>query len=128
MLVDLISEDDIHTLIRSPQICVGSDGNCVAPYGITGQGRPHPRFYGTFPRILGHYCQDLHLVDLPRAIWKMTGALARALGFTDRGLLKQGYAADATMFDPPSSPSSPPMTTRINIPPARRRPYWSTAP
>jgi N-acyl-D-aspartate/D-glutamate deacylase len=100
VLVDSISEDDIQTMIRSPHVSVGSDGNCVAPYGTTGQGRPHPRFYGTFPRIIGHYCRDLKLVDLPRAIWKMTGLSARSLGFTDRGLLKQGYAADVTIFDP----------------------------
>lgn len=100
VLVDSISEDDIRTMIRSPHVCVGSDGNCVAPYGITGQGRPHPRFYGTFPRILGHYCEELRLIDLPRAIWKMTGASARALGFKDRGLLREGYAADVTIFDP----------------------------
>jgi N-acyl-D-amino-acid deacylase len=100
VLVDSISEDDIQTMIRSPHVCVGSDGNCVAPHGITGQGRPHPRFYGTFPRILGHYCRDLGLIDLPRAIWKMTGLSARALGFGDRGLLKPGYAADVTIFDP----------------------------
>ncbi|HVA13524.1 MAG TPA: D-aminoacylase [Stellaceae bacterium] len=100
VLVDSISEDDIQTMIRSPHVCVGSDGNCVAPYGVTGQGRPHPRFYGTFPRILGHYCDELHLIDLPLAIWKMTGASARALGFADRGLLRPGYAADITIFDP----------------------------
>ena len=100
VLVDSISEDDIQTLIRSPHVCVGSDGNCVAPYGATGQGRPHPRFYGTFPRIIGHYCRDLRLIDLPRAIWKMTGLSARALGSADRGLLRPGYAADVTLFDP----------------------------
>ncbi|HEV8015901.1 MAG TPA: D-aminoacylase [Stellaceae bacterium] len=100
VLVDSISEDDIQTMIRSPHVCVGSDGNCVAPYGVTGQGRPHPRFYGTFPRILGHYCRDLGLIDLPRAIWKMTGLSAQALGFADRGLLRPGYAADVTIFDP----------------------------
>ncbi|HEY3917092.1 MAG TPA: D-aminoacylase [Stellaceae bacterium] len=100
VLVDSISEDDIRTMIRSPHVCVGSDGNCVAPYGTTGQGKPHPRFYGTFPRILGHYCRELKLIDLPRAIWKMTGASAKALGFADRGLLKPGYAADVTIFDP----------------------------
>jgi N-acyl-D-aspartate/D-glutamate deacylase len=100
VLVDSISEDDIQTMIKSPMVCVGSDGNCVAPHGITGQGMPHPRFYGTFPRIIGHYCQELHLIDLPRAIWKMTGASARALGFKDRGLLRPGYAADVTIFDP----------------------------
>ena len=100
VLVDSISEDDIQTMIKSPHVCVGSDGNCVATHGITGQGRPHPRFYGTFPRIIGHYSQELHLIDLPLAIHKMTGASAKALGFTDRGLLKTGYAADITLFDP----------------------------
>ena len=53
----------MQTLIRSPAVCVGSDGNCVAPYGVTGQGMPHPRFYGTFPRILGHYCASSALID-----------------------------------------------------------------
>jgi N-acyl-D-amino-acid deacylase len=100
VLVHSISEDDIQTMIKSPMICVGSDGNCVAPYGVTGQGMPHPRFYGTFPRIIGHYCQELHLIDLPLAIHKMTGASAKALGFADRGLLREGYAADVTIFDP----------------------------
>ena len=100
VLVDSIAENDIQTLIKSPMVCVGSDGNCVAPYGVTSQGRPHPRFYGTFPRILGHYCEELHLIDLPLAIHKMTGASARALDFRDRGFLKPGYAADVTIFDP----------------------------
>ncbi len=100
VLVDSISEDDIRTMIQSPMVCVGSDGNCVAPYGTTGQGMPHPRFYGTFPRIIGHYCAELRLIDLPLAIFKMTGASAKALGFKDRGLLREGYAADVTIFDP----------------------------
>ena len=80
VLVTSIGEEDVRTLIRSPEVCVGSDGNCVAPYGITGQGKPHPRFYGTFPRILGHYVRELGLVPLPVAIHKMTGAPATALG------------------------------------------------
>jgi N-acyl-D-amino-acid deacylase len=79
---------------------VGSDGNCVADYGVTSQGHPHPRFYGTFPRILGHYVGELSLVPLEFAIHKMTGAPARALKLADRGLLKAGYRADVTVFDP----------------------------
>jgi N-acyl-D-amino-acid deacylase len=71
----------------------------VAPYGITGQGRPHPRFYGTFPRILGHYVRDLKLLSLPAAIAKMTGTPARALGLDRRGLLRPGWFADITIFD-----------------------------
>ena len=82
VLVTSIGEEDVRTLIRSPSVCVGSDGNCVAPYGVTSQGMPHPRFYGTFPRILGHYVRELGLIPLPLAIRKMTGAPAAAWGST----------------------------------------------
>ena len=100
MLVSSISEDDIQTMIRSPDVMVGSDGNSVAPYGTTGQGKPHPRFYGTFAKVLGHYSRDLGLLPLHTAIHKMTGASATALGLGDRGLLREGYCADVTVFDP----------------------------
>jgi len=100
VLVTSISEDDVRDILRSPLALVGSDGNCVADHGITSQGQPHPRFYGTFPRILGHYVGELALVPLEFAIHKMTGAVARALRLADRGLLKEGYRADVTVFDP----------------------------
>jgi N-acyl-D-amino-acid deacylase len=100
VLVTSIGEEDIRTLIRSPVVCVGSDGNCVAPYGVTSQGKPHPRFYGTFPRIIGHYVRDLGLLPLSRAIHKMTGAPANALRLKKRGLLREGWFADITVFDP----------------------------
>ena len=59
VLVTSISEDDIRDHRRARRMAlVGSDGNCVAPYGTVGQGMPHPRFYGTFPRILGHYVRE----------------------------------------------------------------------
>jgi N-acyl-D-amino-acid deacylase len=100
VLVASISEDDIRDIVRSPLALVGSDGNCVADYGTVSQGLPHPRFYGTFPRILGHYVGELDLLPLERAIHKMTGATARALRLKDRGLLKPGFCADIAMFDP----------------------------
>ena len=100
VLVTSISEDDIREFVRAPEPLVGSDGNCVAPYGIVSRGMPHPRFYGTFPRIIGHYVGELGLLPLERAIHKMTGASARALKLTDRGLLKEGYRADIAIFDP----------------------------
>jgi N-acyl-D-aspartate/D-glutamate deacylase len=100
VLVTSISEDDVRDILRSPLTLVGSDGNCVADYGVTSQGHPHPRFYGTFPRILGHYVGELALIPLELAIHKMTGAPARALKLADRGLLKAGYRADVTVFDP----------------------------
>src|SRR2546421_742441 len=79
---------------------VGSDGPCVAPYGITGQGKPHPRLYGTFPRVLGHYARDLDILGLPQAVYKMTGGAAAALGLADRCTISEGKAADLVLFDP----------------------------
>ncbi len=100
VLITSIAEEDIREIVRSPSALVGSDGNCVADYGIVGQGMPHPRFYGTFPRIIGHYVHEEQLLPLEQAIRKMTGATAQALGLRDRGLLKEGYRADITIFDP----------------------------
>jgi len=100
VLVTSISEHDVRDILRSPLALVGSDGNCVADYGVTSQGKPHPRFYGTFPRIIGHYVGELALIPLELAIHKMTGAAARALRLADRGLLRLGYYADVTIFDP----------------------------
>ena len=100
VLVTSISEDDIREIVRSPFALIGSDGNCVAPYGTVSQGMPHPRFYGTFPRVIGHYVGELGTLTLELAIHKMTGAPARALKLKDRGLLKEGYQADVTLFDP----------------------------
>ena len=100
VLVTSISEDDITDIMRSPTALVGSDGNCVATYGTVSQGMPHPRFYGTFPRVIDHYVREKAVLPLELAIHKMTGATARALKLKDRGLLKEGYAADIAVFDP----------------------------
>jgi N-acyl-D-amino-acid deacylase len=100
VLVTSISEDDITDIVRSPLALVGSDGNCVATYGTVSQGMPHPRFYGTFPRIIGHYVGERGVLPLELAVHKMTGSTARALKLGDRGLLREGYRADVTIFDP----------------------------
>ena len=100
VLVGSISEEDVQDFVRSEDVMIGSDGNSVAPYGTTGQGKPHPRFYGTFAKVLGQYSRDEELLPLHKALWKMTGASARALGLKNRGLLREGYAADITIFDP----------------------------
>jgi N-acyl-D-amino-acid deacylase len=100
VLVTSISEDDIRDIFRAPEPMVGSDGNCVADYGTVSQGMPHPRFYGTFPRVIGQYVGEEKLLPLERAIFKMTGGTARALNLADRGLLREGYRADVTVFDP----------------------------
>jgi N-acyl-D-amino-acid deacylase len=100
VLVTSIGEADVRALIAAPEVCVGSDGNCVAPYGVTSQGMPHPRFYGTFPRIIGHYVRELGLLSLQAAIHKMTLAPARALGLKRRGRIGVGCYADIAIFDP----------------------------
>jgi N-acyl-D-aspartate/D-glutamate deacylase len=100
ILITSMDEADVQTILRSPSSLVGSDGNALAPYGVTGQGKPHPRFYGTFARVLGHYVRELGLLTLERAIYKMTGGAAQALGLLERGLLREGYWADITLFDP----------------------------
>ena len=100
VLVTSISEDDIREIVASPSALVGSDGNCVATYGTVSQGLPHPRFYGTFPRIISRYVGEQAVLPLELAVHKMTGATARALKLADRGLLREGYRADLTIFDP----------------------------
>ena len=100
ILVRSMSEEDVQRIVTDPMVMVGSDGPCVAPYGITGQGKPHPRLYGTFPRVLGHYARDLGLLGLPQAVFKMTGGAAMALGLADRGTIAVGNAADLVIFDP----------------------------
>jgi N-acyl-D-amino-acid deacylase len=100
VLVTSISEDDIVDIVRSPTALVGSDGNCVATTGTVSQGMPHPRFYGTFPRIIDRYVREQAVLPLSAAIHKMTGATARALKLADRGLLREGFCADIAIFDP----------------------------
>ncbi len=100
MLVNSISEDDITALVASELALIGSDGNCVASSGMVSQGLPHPRFYGTFPRVISRYVGERGVLPLELAIHKMTGATARALKLKDRGLLREGWRADLTLFDP----------------------------
>ena len=61
-----MSEADVRAIAADPSALVGSDGPCVAPYGITGQGKPHPRLYGTFPRLIGHYAAISACSPCPR--------------------------------------------------------------
>jgi N-acyl-D-amino-acid deacylase len=101
-LIAAMHEDDVRAFVARPWVLVGSDGRAFGPGGPLARDLPHPRFYGTFPRILGHYARDLGLLTLPQAIHKMTGAPAAALGLADRGVLRPGAAADIIVFDPVS--------------------------
>lgn len=96
----LMSEEDVRYAMKIPWVSVGSDGSAVRPDGILGDGKPHPRWYGTFPRILGRYVRQDQVLKLEDAVRKMTSLNAEKLGLADRGLLREGMKADITVFDP----------------------------
>ncbi|MEF8801290.1 MAG: D-aminoacylase [Halolamina sp.] len=95
-----MDEDDVRTVMRHDLTMVGSDGSSLCQHGPLGEGVPHPRNYGTFPRVLGHYVREEGVLSLERAIHKMTGMPAARLGLDDRGVLKADAKADITVFDP----------------------------
>ena len=88
-----MDEGDVRNILSFEDTMIGSDG---IPVGE----RPHPRLWGTFPRVLGHYCRDEGLFPLETAVWKMSGLTARNFGLKDRGLLREGGYADIVVFDP----------------------------
>jgi N-acyl-D-amino-acid deacylase len=96
MIYHVLDEADVQRIMQHPQVMIGSDGRLSSP----GEGSPHPRAYGTFPRVLGRYTRELKLFSLETAIYKMTGLSAARLRFTDRGLLSAGSFADVVVFDP----------------------------
>ena len=100
ILITSMTDADVHEITRAPWVTVGSDGNALAVSGVTGQGKPHPRYYGTHARVLGPCVRDLRLLTLETAVAKMTGVAARALGLRDRGVLRAGAWADVVVFDP----------------------------
>ena len=93
-------EEDVKQVLQYPFSMIGSDSSTVAPYGVLGQGKPHPRGYGTFPRVLGKYVREERVLALENAVRKMTSLPARKLGLEARGLLKEGMRADITVFNP----------------------------
>ena len=88
-----ISEDDMRQILCHSATMIGSDG-------LPNDPRPHPRLWGTFPRVLGRYSRDEGLFSLPEAVHKMTGLPAQRFGLTKRGLIRKDYHADLVLFDP----------------------------
>lgn len=93
-------EDDMLHALRKPYVSVGSDGAAISPDGPSGDTHPHPRWYGTFPRVLGPYVREQGALTLPDAVRKMTSMNAEKLGILDRGLVREGLLADLVVFDP----------------------------
>jgi N-acyl-D-aspartate/D-glutamate deacylase len=95
----MMNEKDVQTAMRQPWVDIASDGSSLSTEGLLAAGHPHPRNYGTFPRILGHYARDEKLLTLEDAVRRMTSLAAQRLSLKDRGLLREGYWADIVVFD-----------------------------
>jgi len=96
----IIDESDLKLAMKQPWVSVGSDGSALATSGPLRTGVPHPRNFGTFPRVLGKYVREEHVIPLEQAVHKMSGLTASQLHIKDRGLIKDGMAADLVIFDP----------------------------
>ncbi len=94
------TEQDMNLALSQPWCSIGSDGSALATEGPLRRGNPHPRSFGTFPRVLGVYVRERKLLRLEDAVRKMTSLNAAKLGLRDRGLLRPGCYADVTIFDP----------------------------
>jgi N-acyl-D-amino-acid deacylase len=113
-----MDEADVQRIMAHPRSMIGSDG-------LPHDSFPHPRLWGTFPRVLGHYARDLGLFSLETAVHKMTGRTAAVFGLVDRGVIREGAFADLVLFDPdtvrdsadfvnPTTPSEGILETWVN--------------
>jgi N-acyl-D-amino-acid deacylase len=96
MVYHLMSDEDVERIMRHPQVAVASDSSLL----VFGDGMPHPRGYGNNPRVLGEYVRSRRVMSIQEAVRKMTSLPAQHFRFDGRGLLKTGYAADVTVFNP----------------------------
>jgi N-acyl-D-aspartate/D-glutamate deacylase len=94
------TEEDMNVAMVQPWCSIGSDGSALATSGDLRRGNPHPRSFGTFPRMLGEYVRSRNVLRLEDCVRKMTSLNAAKVGFLDRGLLRPGFAADIAVFDP----------------------------
>ena len=99
-LYHMMSEEDVATGLRSSRVTIGTDSSAIRAEGVLSQGSPHPRAYGTFPRVLSKYVRDDRVLTLTDAVRRMTGAAAAQMGITDRGLIRPGMLADVVVFNP----------------------------
>ncbi len=100
MTIESMADEDIKRIMKARYTMVGTDGSSVSPTGPLSYGKPHPRFYGTYPRILGKYVREEGLMTIEQAIRKMTSFPAQRLGLLNRGLLRENNWADIVVFNP----------------------------
>jgi len=99
MVTFMMKEENLKKILAHPLVGVGTDGSAIAPYGPLGRGKPHPRHYGTFPRVLGKYLREEKIVPIPEMLKKITSLPAEKFGFEKRGALQNSYFADIVVFD-----------------------------
>ncbi len=97
-----MSEPDVSLALQQPWVSIDNDSSGTSPEGLLGQEHPHPRAYGTFPRILRKYVREEHKLTLEDALRKFSALPAQRMHFTDRGVIKAGMSADIVIFDPAS--------------------------
>jgi dihydroorotase/N-acyl-D-amino-acid deacylase len=95
-----MNEADVQTALRQPWVSIGSDSRSPSPKARAEGESAHPRAYGTFPRVMGHYVRDEHLLTLEEAVRKATSQAADRVNLSDRGILRPGMKADIIVFDP----------------------------
>jgi N-acyl-D-amino-acid deacylase len=100
VIISIMSEDDVRSALKHPLVSVCTDSEAKAEDGPMSESKSHPRAWGTFPRILGKYVRDEHLLTIEEAVRKMTSQPATRVHLNDRGILRPGMAADVTVFDP----------------------------
>lgn len=99
MVLFMMNEENLKRILSHPLVGVGCDSSVMAPYGKLSGGKPHPRGYGSFPRVLGKYIREERIALLPDMIKKLTSLPAKRFGFKKRGCLEKGYYADIVLFD-----------------------------
>ncbi len=102
VLIFNMSEENLQKILQKPYVMVASDSGAKAASGKLGEGLPHPRGFGTFPRVLARYVRERRLLTLPQAVRKMTFDPAERFGLKGRGRVAQGAYADLVLFDPES--------------------------
>jgi N-acyl-D-amino-acid deacylase len=100
VIIAIMSEEDVRTALQHPLVGIGTDSGAKAEDGKLSESKSHPRGWGSFPRILGKYVRDEHLLTMEEAIRKMTSKAAASVHLQDRGILRPGMMADITIFDP----------------------------